>query len=290
MALYSENLIPLMTSDTAPAPYIATASSQAGSGTKPYMAFNRDIANFWRNLSGVFPHWLKIDVGNGNFIKVNKYTITTATSTPRCPMSWILQGSNDNTTWDNLHIVTNETNWAVNESRDFFIANSSNYQYIRLYITSSVSDANYVDIAKLELFENIEQNKYLVYSDNNMYTFVAGEWVLLNSITSNPSATEIQLHGLDDLISIPNEKWDELIRPIKILAWTSNTIVTSSTITYTQTQYPEKTLELTVPEHRLIDQLDAPISIVTYTDAETTPSLLQQYDYPNIGARILKRG
>lgn len=51
----------------------------------------------------------------------------------------------------------------------------------------------------------------------------------------------------------------------------------------------QKTLELTVPEHRLIDQLDSPISIVTY-DAETAPSLLQQYDYPNIEQEDFEKG
>lgn len=44
----------------------------------------------------------------------------------------------------------------------------------------------------------------------------------------------------------------------------------------------------------IIDKINAeltpPISIMAYSDTNINLSLLQQYDYPNVGARILKRG
>ena len=113
---------------------------------------------------------------------------------------------------------------------------------------------------------------------------------LNSSLLSTLSSSEIEILTYTD-IPTDIKVWLELstqpFKPIDIL----NKAESFEVLTWTDdATYPEKTLELTVPEYRLIDQLDAPISIVTYTDAETAPSLLQQYDYPNIGARILKRG
>ena len=155
------------------------------------------------------------------------------------------------------------------------------------YLSVAHSASPFITIYKSQFFSRIV--KSLIKITDSIKTLNQNnKWV---DITNNPpSSSDFQTNGISDLSIIPAEKWNELSGTIKILTWTDDDAATSSTITYTQTQYPEKTLELTVPEHRLIDQLDAPISIVTYTDAETAPSLLQQYDYPNIGARILKRG
>lgn len=135
--------------------------------------------------------------------------------------------------------------------------------------------------------DNFPQYKWLIKSNNILYTLSNDIWV---AIDGELTQSMFETYGINDIKNITSEQWNQLTMPITLYNWTDYNSTTSSTITYTQTQYPEKTLELTVPEHRLIDQLDAPISIVTYTDAETAPSLLQQYDYPNIGARILKRG
>ena len=155
------------------------------------------------------------------------------------------------------------------------------------YLSVAHYNSPFITVYKSQFFSIII--KSLIQTTDSIKTLNQNdEWV---DITNNPPlVSDFQTSGISDLSIIPSEKWNELSSAIKILAWTDDNAATSSTITYTQTQYPEKTLELTVPEHRLIDQLDAPLSIVTYTDAETAPSLLQQYDYPNIGARILKRG
>lgn len=135
--------------------------------------------------------------------------------------------------------------------------------------------------------DNFPQYKWLIKSNNILYTFINDIW---SPVEGELSQALFETYGINDIKNITNEQWNQLAMPITLYNWTDYQPTTSSTITYTQTTYPEKTLELTVPEHRIIDQLDAPVSIVTYTDAETPPSLLQQYDYPNVGARILKRG
>ena len=154
--------------------------------------------------------------------------------------------------------------------------------------------------------------KHLIKSNNQIFTLSNNQ--LIDTLLTSPTEADFLSQGFDSLntlnssllstlpsseieiltytdMPVDTKVWLELstqpFKPIDIL----NKAESFEVLTWTyDATYSEKTLELTVPEHRLIDQLDSPISIVTYTDAETAPSLLQQYNYPNIGVRILKRG
>jgi hypothetical protein len=63
-----------------------------------------------------------------------------------------MQGSNDGTTWSTLDTQTNQTAWAVFESRLFTVTGSAAYRYYRLNITANNGDATYTEVAELYLY------------------------------------------------------------------------------------------------------------------------------------------
>lgn len=270
------DLMPTMTSNSQDG-YIITSNNTSGS-TNYDILFDKSTAVSMPLFGPDFNGGAAITVNFPKKIRLNDITITPFIE--QYPMAYIQYLDSDEITWKN-YTYTRNINIFTITSPDIYTSS------IRLYPQSG--NGNYLYLNEITLMgEVLKEIKSLIEVNNTIKTFENGNWV---DITNNPpSSSDFQTSGISDLSIIPAEKWNELSGTIKILTWTDYNDAASSTITYTQTQYPEKTLELTVPEHRLIDQLDAPISIVTYTDAETAPSLLQQYDYPNIGARILKRG
>lgn len=113
---------------------------------------------------------------------------------------------------------------------------------------------------------------------------------MIDISTKIPSFEDMVNNGFIDIDTIVIDKWNELGKPIKLFISTEDTSATSTIVTYSQKSFAEPQLELTVPEYRLIDKLEKPISILTMTDQDSTPVLKQEYDYPNIGTRIMKRG
>lgn len=270
------DLMPIMTSNSQDG-YIITSNNTSGS-TNYYILFDKSTAVSMPLFGPDFNGGAVITVKFPKKIKLNSIIFSPFGITR--PITYIKYLATDNTTWLD-YTYTRDATTATITSPEIYTSGISFYP--------KSGDGNYLYLNEITLMgEVIKEIKSLIEVNNTIKTFENGNWV---DITNNPPlSSDFQTNGISDLSIIPSEKWNELSGTIKILTWTDYNDATSSTITYTQTQYPEKTLELTVPEHRLIDQLDSPISIVTYTDAETAPSLLQQYDYPNIGARILKRG
>lgn len=154
---YTPDLIPEMTSNSTPSPYVASASSELVS---PAYAAYKAMADDGSGISQVWitnetsSGWLKIDLGLANATAIKKYTVTSGASAldgaERAPKDWTLQGSNNDSDWDTLDTVTGETSWGEPETRSFTFSNDTVYRYYKLNITDNNGNA-YLCVGEFEL-------------------------------------------------------------------------------------------------------------------------------------------
>lgn len=151
------NQVPAMTSNTAPS---GTASASTVNSTNAaWQAFDRDsISSNTRWLANATTGWVRYDFGAGNGKVVNYYALTgmNDTSLTRNPKTWILQGSNDGSTWTDLHTVTNAAAFTQNETRTFYVNNTNSYQYYRLNISANQGASDYTGVKELALYASLE--------------------------------------------------------------------------------------------------------------------------------------
>lgn len=111
-----------MTSNTAPSPLVASASSDAGAPYLPYVAFNGTVAaRGWISAVGG-TQWLKVDLGSGNGItptgiKISPYATGGYNS---YPTAFEAQGSNNDSSWTTLYTASGlTTGWTHYTLRTF---------------------------------------------------------------------------------------------------------------------------------------------------------------------------
>ncbi len=135
-----------MTTDSAPSPLVASASS-FNTGSNPYKCFNNDVGGWLGTGGGV--DWLKIDLGAGNSYVPTQYQIRSAQTAARAPKDWTLEGSNNGSSWTSLDTRTNETGWGAFDLRAYTVTGASNYRYFRLNITANNGDGTYTEVDEL---------------------------------------------------------------------------------------------------------------------------------------------
>ena len=89
-----------------------TASADSVNGSEVAAnAFDNNTSTFWTcNVSAAMPHWLKYDLGSGVTKTARQFTLMARTADGNGrPKDFKLQGSNDDSNWDDLHSVTGET-------------------------------------------------------------------------------------------------------------------------------------------------------------------------------------
>lgn len=132
---YSANLIPTMTSNTAPTG-TASASSIISTSYDAFQAFDKNNDTIWYSNTNV-PQWIAYDFGTATV--VNKYTIrayTGGSNQPNCLKSWTFEGW-DGSNWIVLDSATNHPGWSAHELRSYPIPNSTPYQKYRVNITAN---------------------------------------------------------------------------------------------------------------------------------------------------------
>lgn len=148
-----ENIIPIMTADNLPAPYVASADSvQTSTDRYAYKAFDNNLATMWHSNTP-HPHWLRIQLPTARI--VTRYSVTTAAgSYPQPPNTWQFQGSNNGTDWTTLDSQSGQfAGRPANETWDYDFTNMTPYRFYRMYITSaSGPDYGYCAVARLRLF------------------------------------------------------------------------------------------------------------------------------------------
>ena len=147
-----------MTGNSAPAPFVASASDEfTGSPFFgfAYKAFDGSLVDYgW--VGHYTPGWLEIDLGTTGS-PLASYSITAVFDSgvlAYCPYSWSLLGSNDGTTWTTIDTQTAVPGWSVNEVRSYTISPVLGYRYYRVSITGNQSgNGSYSMIAALHLYK-----------------------------------------------------------------------------------------------------------------------------------------
>ena len=80
----------------------------------------------------------------------------------RSPQAWRLEGSMEaDANYTTLHTVTNQTDWAEWEARDYFFDSIGSFQYYRFVFTEATGSNTYLGIGEIELYPAPVSNKGL---------------------------------------------------------------------------------------------------------------------------------
>jgi hypothetical protein len=145
-----------MEANNNPAPFVTLGSTEYFA-CPAYYAFEGTTYNVWLT-DGVSTGWLRLDIGSGNAKKLYSYAIAvnSAPSQPeRAPKNWIVQGSNNGSTWTDLNTQTNQTSWGSGETREFTLDQAymaTAYRYFRLNVSANNGD-DYLQCGELYLYE-----------------------------------------------------------------------------------------------------------------------------------------
>jgi hypothetical protein len=121
-----------MTSNSAPSPLVASASSEYSVSFQAWHAFDRSTATDadWlvsttSNAAGVCSEFLTIDLGAGNAIVPTSYKLASVHSGATArepPVDFVFAGSNDNSAWLTLQTQAGlTTGWTANTLRTFIL-------------------------------------------------------------------------------------------------------------------------------------------------------------------------
>ena len=127
----------------------ASADKSAGISFLPSNAFDNYIDNSWRSGSTPHPHWIKYDLGDGITKVARKLRMYLYVSAVL--KEFILQGSNNDTDWDNIletQTTENTPGW-----HEFEFYNNNAYRYYRIYTLSNWADNGHATIQEIELQE-----------------------------------------------------------------------------------------------------------------------------------------
>lgn len=152
---YNTNLIPKMTSATAPSGVVERSGDIGVSPNYGWNAFDGVVtvpsSNGW-HVSGT-TGWISYQFSSNTL--VNAYSIKAVGDSSghnRVPKNWTFEGWNG-TAWVVLDTRTNIIGWAVSVGEKRYFSFSNNIEYIkyRVNVTANNGDASYVAIGELEM-------------------------------------------------------------------------------------------------------------------------------------------
>lgn len=147
-----------MTSNTAPAPMVASASSEYSAALAAWHAFDgaAGTSQYW--LANAPSGYLQLDIGPDMNRRLWSYAVkvNTIPENTRAPRNWIFQGSMNGISWDTLDTQIDQQAWSSGEQREFNLSAADRetlYRYFRINISLNNGDASYVQVAELYLYE-----------------------------------------------------------------------------------------------------------------------------------------
>ena len=136
--------------------WAVSASSQYSSSYVPWYAFNDGTGSWHSAEPDGGPHWLKIQLPTKKVL--SGYDLKArddSASLIRAPKTWVLEGSNDDSTWTELEPYhTNDESWtggSTPPARQFSISTTTAYKYYRVYITLATDNNEAVAIGEFTL-------------------------------------------------------------------------------------------------------------------------------------------
>lgn len=201
--------------------FVASASSTLDSPRQPYKPFNGTAStgeyDCWHPNSGV-PQWLKLKLDAPMIIK--GFTMKNRNANVEHPTAITFQGSNDNSTWDDLAQIS-WTEQGSGLTKNVTVPSyNQGYIYFRWYITA-VTSSPYGVIAKIT-FTDVEaptSTKYLIESGGDYYTISGG---VLTNVGNTLNAQLFSTYGMSDAPDWSD--YSSLSNP-SVLCWNSDDFV-----------------------------------------------------------------
>lgn len=164
-SVQAATIVPQMSSNTTPSPYVASASSEYSADYRAYKAFDRlnanGVSDGWATAANALPtdaapQWLRIDMPSA--VKITGYGIQNRLSGEIAGIKkWQLQGSNDKAVWDNIGPVITDSDFTAGKVRNFQVSPTKAYSSYRLWITDSQTGYAFAYV-----------QEFLLYSADNM--------------------------------------------------------------------------------------------------------------------------
>ncbi|MGE7092051.1 discoidin domain-containing protein [Lysinibacillus sp. NPDC048646] len=178
-----------MTSNNAPSPFIASASSVHSSGTFPaWKAFNgTDIGtqDVWISANSVLKAWIQIDYGKT--MNVNKLALISsnyASYSESSPRSFDILYSNDGINFNKSLSVKNQSNWSTSETREFHFKEVE-ARYFRIDISES-NNSTFIAIGEISFgYKNTNLIQVPSISIKNLVKYGVNKLDKLDTTLSN---------------------------------------------------------------------------------------------------------
>ncbi|MEC1179204.1 discoidin domain-containing protein [Metasolibacillus meyeri] len=142
-----------MTSNTTPAPLIASASSEFSSTLASWKAFNGTVTNSedaWCTLSGQAKNsHITLDFGENKDVSVFSITPRFSAQLNQTPKAFDLQMSNDNQTFTTVKSY-NYTSWIAQTAVAFNLDEKVEGRFFRVFIRENMGNANFTGIADIK--------------------------------------------------------------------------------------------------------------------------------------------
>jgi len=145
---YTDNIIPTMTSNTAPAG-IAVASSEFSASYAAWSAFDGNNVTRWQNAAADTSPWT-LEYAFATAKIIARYVIMAGQTPSNTPATWTFEGY-DGATWAVLDTQTGVTGWLASERKSFDVpTNRTPYTRYQLNITAN-DGGTYCALAVLEM-------------------------------------------------------------------------------------------------------------------------------------------
>ncbi|MEC1179202.1 discoidin domain-containing protein [Metasolibacillus meyeri] len=136
----STNVVPVMTNNSAPAPFVISSSSEQ-STFPSWRAFNGVLseATAWMTESGVVSNaWIQVKLNSPRILAELKVTSRNGLGyDTHSPKDFKLLGSNDGSNWETIISISNQINWGSGETRKYLFNNSNSFIFYRLLVESN---------------------------------------------------------------------------------------------------------------------------------------------------------
>lgn len=185
-----------MTSNTAPAPFVASASSVYSNVYDAWKAFDSVTKTFWSTTYGVGGKgWIQIDFGKQT--SLNKVTMTATNTTndyKAFPKDFNILGSNDGVIFTQFAEIKNQT-VSIQSEVVTYNFNTVNYRYYKIDVLSNNGATN-GNVAIENITFGLLKNKNLIIknpSTNKHYSLADKTLIPL----SDASSKNMILHGIE---------------------------------------------------------------------------------------------
>lgn len=180
-------LIPIMTSNTTPSGYVASASSEFSTGYRAFMSFTNNLNNLWASGQNAYTNsWLKIQLAESKVCKCFSLQ-NPLYDNDNSVKAFTLSASNDDSAYMVLGSFTNPNNIAGNRTV-FYLDNSVAYKYYRLTVASKYGSGNYCTVGSLQLYD-ADVRTYLYKDGKQNVPWDNSGYILADNYTCDGGAT-----------------------------------------------------------------------------------------------------